>query len=43
MFEIKAEGGVAGVLGGGGVLVEVVKGRALFAGKVNHPDSVHGV
>gem|GEM_PF-5521452 len=42
MFEVEAEGGVSGVLGGGGVLVEVVEGWALFSGEVNHPDTVHG-
>ena len=41
VFEIEAEGCVSGVLSGCGVLVEVVEGGGLFAGEVDHPDSVH--
>ncbi len=42
VFEIEAEGGVTGVLGGGCVLVKMVEGGGLLSGEVNHPDSVHG-
>jgi hypothetical protein len=43
VFEVEAEGGVSGILGGGGVLVEVVEGGGLFSSEVDHPDSVHGI
>jgi hypothetical protein len=42
VFEVEAECGVSGVLSGGGELVEVVEGGGLFAGDIDHPDSLHG-
>ena len=43
VFKVETEGCVSGILSSCGILVEMVEGRGLFSGEVNHPDSVHDV